>query len=294
MGFTTGCLAGMDRRLSPHRENWAARVSPRAVNRRWRNSGPIHSRRAAPRGRGVGRGFPSPRKTMVRSAERFAPSPRGESAPHAHKSPESPHVPFRKSCGVLFPRGVNSRWWNPNVFRPKRNDERRAATRFRRDGSLAEPPPGELGRVGFTTGCLAGMDRRLSPHRENWAARVSPQAVNRRWRNSGPIHSRRAAPRGRGVGRGFPSPRKTMVRSAERFAPSPRGESAPHAHKSPESPHVPFRKSCGVLFPRAVQGGASRKETPGGTGAPGLRVGQADAYPIGIRKAPRRSRHGGA
>ena len=76
----------------------------------------------------------------------------------------------------------------PGVFRPKRNDERRAATRqpvdqptgIGRDGSPAErrvgSPPGELGRVGVTTGCLAGMDRRPSPHRENWAARVSPPA----------------------------------------------------------------------------------------------------------------------
>ena len=40
----------------------------------------------------------------------------------------------------------------PGVFRPKRNDERREATRFSRDGSPAEPPPGELGRVGFATG----------------------------------------------------------------------------------------------------------------------------------------------
>ena len=58
----------------------------------------------------------------------------------------------------------------PGVFRPKRNDERRAATRFSRDGSAAEPPPGELGRAGFITGCWAGMDRRPN------AARVSPPA----------------------------------------------------------------------------------------------------------------------
>ena len=54
----------------------------------------------------------------------------------------------------------------PGVFRPKRNDERREATRFSRDGSPAER------RVGFTTGCLAGMDRRSN------AAWVLPQAVN--------------------------------------------------------------------------------------------------------------------
>ena len=69
--------------------------------------------------------------------------------------------------------GFNSLWWNPGerrgwpvlpvgarrpadkareggipgVFRPKRNDERRAATRFSRDGSPAER------RLGFATGC---------------------------------------------------------------------------------------------------------------------------------------------
>ena len=51
---------------------------------------------------------------------------------------------------------------------------------FGRDGSPAEPPPGELGRVGFATGCFGGMDRRSSPHRENWAAWVLPPAVNTR------------------------------------------------------------------------------------------------------------------
>ena len=52
-----------------------------------------------------------------------------------------------------------------SVFRPKRNDERREAARFSRDASPAEPPPGELGRVGFITGCLAGMHRRSLPER---------------------------------------------------------------------------------------------------------------------------------
>ena len=42
---------------------------------------------------------------------------------------------------------------------------------FGRDGSPAEPPPGELGRVGFITGCLAGMDRRSN------AVWVLPPAV---------------------------------------------------------------------------------------------------------------------
>ncbi len=41
----------------------------------------------------------------------------------------------------------------PGVLRPKRNAERSEAEWFRRDASPLEPPPGELGRLGFTTGC---------------------------------------------------------------------------------------------------------------------------------------------
>ena len=102
VGFTTGCLAGMDRRPSPHRENWAAWVSLPAVWPGW--------------------------------------------------------IAGRAPTGRTGPRGFHYRL-------------------FGRDGSPAEPPPGELGRVGFITGCLAGMDRRPSPHRENWAAWVSLPAV---------------------------------------------------------------------------------------------------------------------
>ena len=72
-------------------------------------------------------------------------------------------------------RGAPTGRTGPGVFRPKRNDERRAATRFSRDGSPAEPPPGELGRVDFITGCLAGMDRRSN------AARVSSPVVWPGW-----------------------------------------------------------------------------------------------------------------
>ena len=71
-----------------------------------------------------------------------------------------------------------------------------------RDGSPAEPPPGELGRVGFTTGCLAGWIAGRAPtgrtgprgfhyrlfggmDRRSNAAWVSPQAVNSRWWNPG-------------------------------------------------------------------------------------------------------------
>ena len=63
----------------------------------------------------------------------------------------------------------------PGVFRPKRNDERRRSDAVSRDGSPAER------RVGFITGCLAGMDRRPSPHRENWAAWVSSPVVWPGW-----------------------------------------------------------------------------------------------------------------
>ena len=101
-------------------------------------------------------------------------------------------LPYHEVAAAL-----NSRWWSPGERRERRGarltrrvreepppgelarvyfdrnatHERREATRFSRDGSLAER------RVGFTTGCLAGMHRRSSPHRENWAAWVSPQAV---------------------------------------------------------------------------------------------------------------------
>ena len=79
----------------------------------------------------------------------------------------------------VSPHAVNSLWWNPGerrerpvlpvgarrpadkareggipgVFRPKRNAERSEAEWFSRDASPLEPPPGELGRLGFTTGC---------------------------------------------------------------------------------------------------------------------------------------------
>ena len=98
--------AGMDRRPSPHRENWAAWVSSPVVWPGW--------------------------------------------------------IAGRAPTGRTGPRGFHHRL-------------------FGRDGSPAEPPPGELGRVGFITGCLAGMDRRPSPHRENWAAWVSSPVVWPGW-----------------------------------------------------------------------------------------------------------------
>ena len=130
------------RRCAPRMD--AFRVSPPAVNSRWWNPGERRGRPVLPVG-----ARPS--------------SPGGGPADKAREG------------------GAPTGRTGPGVFRPKRNDERCAATRLSRDGSLAEPPPGELGRVGSTTGCSAGMDRRASPHRENWAAWVPPPAVQPGW-----------------------------------------------------------------------------------------------------------------
>ena len=137
-GSTTGCLAGMDRRPSPHRENWAARVSSPAVWPGW-NPGERRGRRGARLTRRVRKEY---RVYFDRNATMSGAQRRGQPGWIAGRTP----------------RGFHHRL-------------------FGRDGSPAEPPPGELGRVGFTTGCSAGMDRRASPHRENWAAWVSPPAV---------------------------------------------------------------------------------------------------------------------
>ena len=51
-------------------------------------------------------------------------------------------------------RRGNSRWWIAGRAPTGRTGPRGLHYRlFGRDGSPAEPPPGELGRVGFTTGC---------------------------------------------------------------------------------------------------------------------------------------------
>ena len=120
----------------------------------------------------------------------------------AKRSGEQPVVeptgaprPARRPVDKAREGGAPTGRTGPGVFRPKRNDERREATRFSRDGSPAEPPPGELGRVGFITGCLAGMDRRPSPHRENWAAWVSSPAVWPGW-IAGRAPTGRTGPRG--------------------------------------------------------------------------------------------------
>ena len=90
----------------------------------------------------------------------------------------------------------------PGVFRPKRNDERRVATRGTAGGgSPAEPPPGELGRVGFITGCLAG-----------WIAARTPRGFHHRLLSRGPFREspRRCAP-------GIETP--TCARGARRRVP---------------------------------------------------------------------------
>ena len=79
----------------------------------------------------------------------------------------------------------------PGVFRPKRNDERREATRS------------------------AGMDRRPSPHRQNWAARVSSPVVQ-----PGCIAAR--APTGRTGPRGFHHRLLTRAVAPRCMAPSQR------------------------------------------------------------------------
>ena len=163
----------------------------------------------------------------------------------------------------------------PGVFRPKRNDERREATRFRRDGSPAErrvgfitgclggmdrrpnaawvslfgrdgSPLPEL-RVGFITGCLGGMDRRPN------AAWVSPPAVKSR-PTPGMVprrNSRRRSPHGAAQNK-LPSPlpawcrRTRSARSARsagqfsRWSPSDR-------HRSPPGSETP------IAFPRMAQ-----------------------------------------
>ena len=197
---------------SPHpfpwgRGNPSPHPSPAALRAARSLGNPSHSSDAGRRGEGkppLPGGAPR-RQISALSPRREGNLPEGQAPRHRATRRKSTPAP----C-ILRMRGANSLWWNPGerrerpvlpvgarrpadkareggaptgrtgpgVFRPKRNDERRVATRFSRDGSPAEPPPGELGRVGFTTGCLGGMDRRSSPHRENWAAWVSPQAVN--------------------------------------------------------------------------------------------------------------------
>ena len=148
----------------------------------------------------------------------------------------------------------------PRVFRPKRNDERREATRFSRDGSPAER------RVGSITGCLAGMHRRPSPHRENWAAWVSPQAVNRgagvpgEGRRSSTVYSclPDAAPGHRA--NGVPFWLRKEGRRRMEVGPETRTLGAAHGTSAPETPIAGNRQGNGRL---ARLGPLSRNDSPG-------------------------------
>ena len=114
-------------------------------------------RRGAPPGRGVGRGFPSPRESW------------GESRSDSRRRPEglAPRIRRMQGAGVLFRRVARCRGACPSGRFPSRR----------------------------------GLNAEI-------------------WR--------RGAPPGRGVGRGFPSPRERVGRIAKRFSTPPRGVSAPH------------------------------------------------------------------
>ena len=81
--------------------------------------------------------------------------------------PRCPHR--RRSPAKAREGGAPTGRTGPGVFRPKRNAERSEAEWFSRGphrenwGSPVEPLPGELGRVGFATGCYAPLQGRLSP-----------------------------------------------------------------------------------------------------------------------------------
>ena len=80
-----------------------------------------------------------------------------------------------------------------------------------------------------------------------------------------PRAARRGAPRGRGVGRGFPSPRKRTAGIAKRSTLSPGGGSAPHADQLAPSARIV----------RGIVRGASP-------------TGLAGSFPHGLRGAERR------
>ena len=83
------------------------------------------------------------------------------------------------------PPGASGRWWNPGERRERQFSRWGGGARLTRR-VREEPPPGELARVYFDRNATqngakrsgsAGMHRRASPHRENWAAWVSPPAA---------------------------------------------------------------------------------------------------------------------
>ena len=128
-----------------------------------------------------------------------------------------------------------------------------------RDGSPAER------RAGSIAGCWAGMDRRSSPHREDWAAWVLPQAARPRRRRRGASRT--------GSSREWP-PRNARGRDAGR-APesSPRPASAgPVSMGFEKWEEMGFENltllGSGAGFPEGPSRGAAKRPasafTPGG------------------------------
>ena len=111
-------------------------VFRQSISRRWRTPRPVVLRRLAPRGRGVGRGFPSPPERKARIAERqfsrwgAGSSAREGSAPSADQRRRSAWAPQRAPHGAIPSRAANSRpslpprdgrAATPRPFRPHRS-----------------------------------------------------------------------------------------------------------------------------------------------------------------------------
>ena len=190
-------------------------------------------RRGAPPGRGVGRGFPSPRERVGRIAKRFSTPPRGVSAPHPKNAGSrcafSPGGAMRGACpSGRFPsrRGLNAEIWRRGAP-PGRGVGRGFPSPRERVGRIAKrfstPPRGLAPRIRRMQGAGV-LFRRVARCR---GACPSGRFPSRRGLNA--EIWRRGAPPGRGVGKGFPSPRERVGRIAKRFSTPPRGVSAPHA-----------------------------------------------------------------
>ena len=156
---------GMHRRSSPHRENWAAWVSPQAANSLWWNPGERRERRGARLTRRVREEY---LVYFDRNATQSAAKRRGSGGMHRRSSPHRENW-----AAWVSPQAANSRWWNPGERR-----ERGGArlTRRVREEYLVYFDRNATQSAAKRRGS-AGMHRRSSPHRENWAAWVSPQAV---------------------------------------------------------------------------------------------------------------------
>ena len=172
--------AGREPRADPGAEGTGGGVT-RPPSLLARASGAGREPRADPGAEGTGGGVTRPPSLLARECRVTLPT--GCWAGR--------QVPGR-SAGRLFMRAASSLWWNPGERR-----ERGGARLTRR--VREEPPPGELARVYFDRNATqsaakrrgsAGMHRRSSPHRENWAAWVSPQAAR-------PISASRSSQRAR-------------------------------------------------------------------------------------------------